>query len=161
MSRLRDLYRLLATRLVSWSSPTLGQVVEPPTRDLDHLRNFESSAELPVRLLLPVSALEGTNTEFITYCNTMTATWRVTDLMLFRPLAQGMGLQDAAEDLVLYAAAYTAALPGLRYALRDDENTFDLTSTTMQPGVFEFPRGSGTRYLGVECALTFTETLEA
>lgn len=159
MSVLRELYRHVASVAVAFESPTMGAIA-PAVRDLDALRNSESSAELPLRLLLPVSQLDGGAFGFPTYCGTAELTWNITDLMLWRAIAQGMGLTDAAEDLVLYAAAYADAVLAMRDGLPEALVSMDLTNARIQPGVFEFPRGSGVRYLGVECTLVFTERLE-
>lgn len=160
MSVLRDLYRHIASVVVAFESPTMAEIATPTVRDLDALRNSEPSAELPLRLLLPVSQLDGSAFTFPTYCGSAELTWNITDLMLWRAIAQGMGLTDAAEDLVLYAAAYADMVLDMRNGLPENLNTIDLTNARIQPGVFEFPKGSGVRYLGVECTLTFTEELE-
>lgn len=160
MSVLREMYRHIAATPVSFDSPTMAEIVTPTVRDLDDLRNSESSAGLPLRLLLPVSQLDGNAFTFQTYCGAGELTWNITDLMLWRTMAQGIGLTDAAEDLVLYAAAYASMVSEMRNGLPENLNTVDLTNARIQPGVFEFPKGSGVRYLGVECTLTFTEELE-
>lgn len=170
MSRIRDLYRYIASVAVEFESPTTGGRTRATARDLSDLRNSEAAAEMPVRLLLPVSMLDGDEAQFATYGDGGAALqWRVTDLMLWRPLAQGMGLTDAAEDLVLYAGAYADAVVTMRNGLSSaaedgplDEGLYevDLVTAAIRPGVFEFPRGSNRHYLGVECALTFEERLE-
>lgn len=160
MSALRGVYRFVAGTDVSFESPTMAQIVTPAVRDLDALRNSEASSELPLRLLLPVSQLDGSAFAFPTYCNSAELTWNITDLMLWRAVAQGVGLTDAAEDLVLYAAAYADAMLAMRGRLPEALISVDLTNARIQPGVFEFPRGSGVRYLGVECTLNVTERLE-
>ncbi len=160
MSVLREVYRFVAGTAVSFESPTRAEIVQPAVRDLDALRNSAASAELPLRLLLPVSQLEGNAFAFPTYCGSAELTWNVTDLMLWRAVAQGFGLTDAAEDLVLYAATYADAVLTMRDNLPETLNAISITNARIQPGVFEFPKGSGVRYLGVECTLTFTESLE-
>jgi hypothetical protein len=160
MSVLRDIYRFVAGTSVSFASPTQAEIVQPAVRDLDTLRNSEASAELPLRLLLPVSQLDGNAFAFPTYCGSAELTWNITDLLLWRALAQGFGLTDAAEDLVLYAAAYADAVLTMRDGLPESLDTISITNARIQPGVFEFPKGSGVRYLGVECTLMFTERLE-
>lgn len=92
---------------------------------------------------------------WLTAGGNMAATWRVTDLMLWEPIAQGKGLADHEPALVAYEAGYLTMIQ----SRRSITTACTVEDVTMQPGIYEWPLGSGAQFFGVECTLTVREVI--
>lgn len=156
MSNLRTIYTNLAAKTVTVVSPVHGSQT-PPVRDLDELPAFVEAAQCPVRLLLPIGPGRGESREgqFICLGTTGRSTWHVTDLLLWRPIEEGLSLESVAVDLVLYAAAYIEMLR----TFRSPASQCILKEWQIVTGRFNYPSGSANWFFGVECSLDIEEVL--
>jgi hypothetical protein len=151
-SVIRSIYSTLATKAV-----TVGGIT-PRVFDLDKLPNQVQRTELPCRLLLPLGPRgEAREFDFVAMGKTATMTWQVTDLMLWRAAGSGIGLEDIAETLVLYAAAY---LEMLRQNRSMGQTQVHITGAKTTYGTFAYPDAdTGPQFHGVACEITFQEYL--
>jgi hypothetical protein len=150
MSDILAIYDTLVAMSVTVGSTT------PTAYDLDQLPNAVRSAMLPVRLLLPTESRgDAEEFMFVALGKTATVRWRITDLLLWQPVAQGRGLQDVADDLVTYAGAYLEALRDNRAPSTQSY----VVSASASPGVYEWPGQSGNYFFGCECVVTIEEVL--
>lgn len=85
--------------------------------------------------------------------NSLTATWSITDLCLWCAAGAGLGLAEYEQALASYLSGYIDMLRTHRTVMQ----AVTVTGATMTSGVFEWPRGSGNNYIGVETALTVKE----
>jgi len=121
--------------------------------------NKGNSADTPMRLLLAVDGSgDGKSIDFKTLGtpgvnDTIEMTWALTDLMLWKPMAQGQGVRSVASDLIAYAAAYVNAIR----TNRNLTTRASVVNLRITPGVFEYPAGSGSYYYGVQSVLTILE----
>jgi hypothetical protein len=148
MSDLIPIYAALAALAVTLD----GQPV--PAYDLDALPASIQTAHLPCRLLLPLSTrAEAYAVTPITFAGVKTAVgWRITDLFLYLPAAQGRGLAEAAPALARYQGAYLAALkPSIRLL-----DGVTVEGCSLAPGVYAYPDG-GPRFYGVEITLNLRD----
>ncbi len=158
MSDLRLIYQAVA------AMPVGAAGVVPRTQDgtayayaFDQLPKV-STAIAPCRLLLPF----GTKTEAkaimpVTFGGRMLAEWKLTDLLLWAPTAQGT-LADHAAALIEYLENYVGALETLKARLAVNGRGGVVESLTMEPGVFTYPASAtGSEYFGVEVTLSVKE----
>lgn len=124
---------------------------------LNELPQQISSAQLPCRLLLPLGqiAAEGREGQFISIGKTLKIDWTVSDLFLMQTSEQGTGLASFGPGLVEYCGLYADAIR----AFRNPTNNCTLTSVSLIPGMYEWPRGSGSWFVGVMSNLIITEVL--
>lgn len=151
MSAVQTVYANVAAMTVSVGGVT------PAVKSLAQLPNSIATADLPMRLLLPTGqgAGDARGISIIDASGNVQVNWAVTDLMLWRPCAQGLGLRDVASDLITYIGAYVDALrtnmsiaPGCQ-----------INGANVQPGQYEYPQGSGNWYFGVQATLEVVEFL--
>jgi len=124
---------------------------------LDEVKNVVETADLPRRMMLPVGGDGGEGSSGIEYTGFgggLNITWRITELMLWTPTAQGPGRRVMSE-LTAYISAYAQAIKGLRFPT---ENSM---FTNFQPsaGVFTWPAGGSRDYFGVRCVFSVAETI--
>jgi len=151
MSSVLEMYANLVAQDVSIG----GKVVT--AYNLESLPPSINTAKLPCRLLLPVGDMstEGRDATFIAIGNTITVDWQIKDLMLYRPLGQGIGLHTFAGELVEYAGAYM----DMAREFRAPSIFSSLESANALPGIYEYPAGSGNLYAGVLCTLLIHEVI--
>jgi len=123
---------------------------------LDEAKNSVETADLPRRIMLPVGA-DGdgaTAMEYMGFNGGMVITWRITELMLWQPIARGYG-RGVFGDLAKYIDAYARAISAIR---RPTPNSM---ITLFQPaaGIYNWPAGGATDYYGVKVAFSVTETI--
>jgi hypothetical protein len=151
-SRILSIYDALAALPVAVGSVT------PAVKDLHQLPAMRYSADLPVRLLMPLDPTRttgATDVQYIAICGDITrVTWIVRDLLLWSKLAEGRGLIDFAEDFMSYCSNYVAVMTANR-ALTAYNAYIDRFSAL--PGVYEFPFGSSQWFFGVDSRLTIVE----
>jgi len=137
---------------------TMADGVTPYAYDLDELPESITTAQLPCRLLLPVATMPGEGREgmHIAIGTAMSINWQITDLMLWQPSEQGLGLREFAPKLVEYSGKY---LDGMRAWGKCPTSNTTLQSVSITPGEYEWPRGSGRYYAGVLCLLQVLEVV--
>ena len=153
MSEITDIYESLAGLSVSLSDGTT-----PYAYNLDALPEAITTAQLPCRLLLPVSSnpSEGREGMHIAIGTAMSIIWQITDLMLWQPSEQGLGLREFAPRLVDYSGKY---LDAMRVWGKCPSANSTLQVVSITPGEYEWPRGSGRSYAGVLCILQILEVV--
>lgn len=151
-SDLRGLYTYLASMPVTFTGED-GQSISVEARDLNALKNSVSSSDLPIRLLLPTSSLDGTGWTAIGMCDGAKWQWAIGDLMLFSAAGAKSGLKDVAPDLVRYIDAYTEWVATMKSGL---PNNVSFTGCTINSDVYEFPINSKVQFIGVIANLTFS-----
>lgn len=151
-SQILSIYAALALKQVSVGG------VAPDVFSLAQLPNTADTAATPCRLLLPVgdNAGEGREVQHIAIGNTITVNWQIKDLMLWKPVAQGIGLREYAPVLVEYAGAYAEMLREFRAPTATDTV---LEGANIQTGIFEYPSGSGKSFYGALCTLDVKEVI--
>lgn len=159
-SVIRTIYATLASKAVTVSDSVAYGTKTPPVFDLAALPDYVDSAKLPCRLLLPfgTAKAEERDVHFIALGNTVKATWHVIDLLLWRPVEEGIGINSVAADLMTYCAEYVAMVRAARGGTNFVTQTV-IKSVNLTPDTWEYPPGSGTFFWGVECALDIDEVL--
>lgn len=155
MSAIRGLYAYLASIQIEFTSET-GQSVSVGALDLHQLGNSVQSADMPKRLLLPVGNQSANESQFA-ICGNSEVEWVVCDLMLWRPVAQGIGLIDVAADLVRYTGAYADKLKTIRCSI--PPNVMLKNVRIDAPDIHDFAVGAESQAFGVKVWLTFAEYL--
>jgi len=153
MSAIADVYTALADLEVSMAGG-----ITPYAYGLDELPESMSTANLPCRLLLPVATMPGEGREgaYIAIGTAMSITWQITDLMLWQPSEQGLGMREYAPKLVEYSGKY---LDAMRTWGKCPYANTTLQSVSITPGEYEWPRMSGHFYAGVLCLLQILEVV--
>lgn len=152
MSDILSIYATLATKAV-----TVGGIT-PVIYGLDRLPDAVEPAMLPCRLLLPMQPRgEGRDWSFIALGNTAKLTWHITDLLLWRGAASGIGLEDIASMLVSYAGAYAEMLRANRSMGQAQAH---IVSARFVYGTFQFPDAeSGITFDGCAVEIDIEEVL--
>ena len=151
MSRISDIYAHIAAQPVR-----VGRVT-PTAFALSDLPNVIESAHLPCRVLVPTGSRLGSGSyERVGFGPSGVATvdWQVTDMLLWRAVAQGQGLKDIAATLIAYAGAYAEMTRSLHYA------QWNVTNLALTAQVIEWPQGGERLFDGVIATLTITEILD-
>ena len=153
MSEITDIYDSLAALEVS-----LSNGVTPYVYELEELPESVTTAQLPCRLLLPVSSEPGDGRDgtHIAIGTAMAIVWQITDLMLWQPSQQGLGLREFAPRLIEYSGKY---LDAMRAWGKCPSQNSTLEAIGITPGEYEWPRGSGKFYSGVLCRLQIREVV--
>ncbi len=153
MSEITDIYKSLAGLQVSLSDGTT-----PYAYNLDELPEAVTTAQLPCRLLLPVSSnpSEGREGTHIAIGTAMSIVWQITDLMLWQASEQGLGLREFAPLLVDYSGKYLDAMRAWGKCPSDNST---LQTVSITPGMYEWPSTSGRYYAGVLCILQILEVV--
>ena len=161
MSNLRALYTAIAGIDLAFTAEAGGSVT-PTVYDLHELPNTAETADLPMRVLLPLEEWggEGPTFDMISVGTSSVSGlmfWNVVDLMLYDAVGQTRGMLDILADLVRYSAAYVDMLANNRVPTAN----IQLMNVAIRPGVYEWPIQSGRSYFGVECALVYQELINA
>lgn len=152
MSVILDIYATLATKTVAVGGIT------PTVYGLNQLPDTVEGGMLPCRLLLPMQPRgEGRDWSFVALGNTAKLTWHITDLLLWRGTASGIGLEDIAATLVGYAGAYAEMLRANRSMGQAQAH---IIGARIQYGTFEYPEvDGGPSYDGCAVELDIEEVL--
>jgi hypothetical protein len=112
----------------------------------------------PARIISPLAKKdEGENAVQFTIGNQYTVNWTITDLLLFRPVKDGTGLEYNMPHLVDYMGKYIDAIRAnnkLSFAKH-----VAITSAKIEVGVYEYPVGSENWYYGCMGTLKVTEII--
>ncbi len=160
MSNIRALYTALAALSMNFTNEA-STTTSVTAYDLDELKGRYEKPDLPARILLPMEEYNAANAGVPEMMNAGSSGvgaemgWNVIDLYLHARTGQGRGLLDMLPDLVRYAGNYVEVLLDNRAPAAQ----VDLQSLTPVIGVYEFPVGSESHYLGVECRLSFRELI--
>lgn len=120
---------------------------------LDQLPNSVVAAMLPCRVLSPFTNNAGGNIQrWVTLERNKVVDWQLTDLLLARGAAAGLGLVDIAEPLTEYLERYIDAMRTLRTFAR-----WKVISVDAKVDMIEWPESSGQWYDGVRSQLTIRE----
>lgn len=119
-------------------------------RSLATLKNSIHTADLPIRLLMP-----------ITQPATGSYGWRpldaggnyamralLPDILLIRPAARGVGISEIAREIVTYVDDYTATVPNTLKSA-----SVRVTNVRANPQILEYPIGGQTLYVAVVCSV--------
>jgi len=126
-------------------------------KDADQLPNRVASADLPVRLLTPLSGFgaEGAQSSSVWASSGGSSVrqveWIIYDLLLWQPITLDVGVKAWAKELLAYSRQYFDMLGSLELtgAVRLDAN--------LTHSVIEYPLLSGVLYGGVRATLTIRE----
>lgn len=131
----------------------------------DEFKRSVESADCPARILLP--STEG-DTHTLTkwsggFARTMRMSWVVKDLLLYKPVEEGMGWYEVAYDLDDYVDSYASALVGAQRGASGFCGTgpSTLESADWTVGTFTYPVGGTRSYYGVMTTLRIVEVLDA
>lgn len=152
-SKLRGIYKAIEGTNIELNGKTVK------CRGLDNFSIVVNTANLPLRLLLPVgSNANGRNLSVISADHTgRSAVWLIPELALLAPVAAGQGLEEFAGDLVDYVVLYERAILDRRADFADQG--FFITNMALDTGMFEYPAESGKFYFGVRSNLTVQELI--
>ena len=151
MSDIVSIYAALAAKNITIQSTT------PTVYSLANLPANIESAITPCRLLLPMgnNPAQGIDGNFIAIGTSVTVTWQIADLFIWKQSGQGIGLKEAAPIQVEYAGLYVDMLRTFRApATQSSLENFQVT-----PGMYEYPSGSGLWFYGVMCTLSILEVI--
>ena len=137
MSAISDIYDAIA----GWSFTGVT------TRNIDEVKNTVHSGDCPLRILLPFT--EGTQ-GFIALGNPTKVSWVIRDLCLWKPAAEGHGIEQCADDLIGYLSDYADSLK----SNRSPSGQSHISNISYRMGVF--PWGN-TDFWGVEIQITVEE----
>ncbi len=151
MSQLADIYAALAAISVTAAGKT------PPVTLPDAIPASLPTALLPCRLLQPLGTpLNAQSSGALALGGGQVQRWRLTDLLVWAATGQGRGPADHSGTLVAYCAAYASAVAVGR-ALDTPASRATVVDVQFEPGLFEVPKASGSRYYGVACTVTVEE----
>lgn len=113
---------------------------------------------LPIRIMLPPGADGGSavrDWEPVTY-QYATVTWRLTELMLYQPIARGGGPKNIWSYLTQYIHQYIATFSAM--AARKPAGAL-IVGFEPQAAVLEWPRDSRNRFHGVQMTVLVQENI--
>lgn len=166
-SQILAIYSALAGKSVAVDDSTAYGDITPPVWNLTalpgsvepHSETVES-AQCPCRLLLPLGVVgtkgEGRDHRFIALGSTTKIGWQLVDLLLWRPVEEGLGLETSAADLVTYIANYIKMVRENRSL---GLGQVEIVGQNFEMDAFEYPPQSDTWFWGVLVTLTINETL--
>lgn len=126
------------------------------------LPNAITTAQLPVRLLTPISrfanqtGITGTTWNVSGGSNVNRVDWQVVELFLWEAVNQNVGLRAMSQPLLKYCVTYldTLAAGGLALPVNSI-----VTNVTFRPDVVEYPIFSGHGFYGVVTILSLMEKI--
>lgn len=113
------------------------------------------AASLPMRLVLADGTVGEGGIRAVAIGGALQqAVWRIRDVFVYKPVAQGVGLEEALPVLATYVGTYAAAMSSKRTIATNSV----IEDITAEIAVWEYPEGSGTKYHIVEHVLSIRET---
>lgn len=158
MSNIGDFYALLGAMTVSFTDAS-GTAHALTAYYGSTLKNSVQASGTPCRLLLPYSdrdEMSATVEEF-QIGNVAPVTWTIIDQLLWRPAAQGQGLEDSAADLREYMSAYITAVMAFDASSISDRMDTRSVGIVLRDDIF-FPSGAvSNQYIGADVIWTVVE----
>ena len=157
MSNIGDFYALLGAMSVTFTAQNDDAIALTAYYD-DSLRNSVQASGTPCRLLLPYSDRDvmAATVQNWQIGNVAPVTWTVIDQLLWRPVALGQGLEDSAQDLREYMAAYITAVMSFDASSISDRMITESVTIALRDDIM-FPSGSGNWYIGADVTWTVIE----
>lgn len=159
-SQIRSIYAAVAALEITVSASVAHGTTTPTVYDLAALPDFADSAKCPARLLLPLattgSKASGQDHHFVALGTTTKLSWQVVDLLLWRPIEEGIGIASVAADLVEYCAQYVKKIRENR-ALGLGQ--VEIITASLEPDAWQYPPESDQWFWGVQVTLQINETL--
>ena len=124
--------------------------------DADELPNSVPPANLPVRLLTPLSVFgleSGAATITVGSSvggNPFDVNWYIADVLLWSKVVSDVGVKAHAKDLVLYCAQWYEMVRTLGA-------TYNVIDATPIPDVINYPQGSSDWFYGVRAVIVIKE----
>ena len=137
----------------------LGQSRTPVVKTLSEIPNTINAGDLPLRLLLSMESVgDGERMDFLTIGagasgGSFHMRWKITDLMLAIPSAQGQGIKSVAASLVSYCGKYA----DMARNSRNLATGISIEHLTLAAGTYTYPGEAGTPYFGVQATLDLVE----
>jgi hypothetical protein len=126
----------------------------PPTvHEVQGLRDYTGTPEMPVRILSNISPEGEAAGTFVALGKTQRIDWTISDLLLIRPTSLGGSLRNSAPQIQTYIVDYIDAVK----ADRSPTNQSWVESMTFTPGTYEY--GDNVSYYGVNVILTVSEII--
>lgn len=156
MSILLTIYDDLEAMTVTYTDKDSVSIT-PTVYNLDEIPASVQTAHLPCRILLPIGQGQGNNNVTILNGAGARGSWIVSDLFLLEASARDAGLYVQAPVLMRYVVAYAVAL-GKQFQFRHGADNTSLTiSSSIVPGMYEYPSQSGAWFYGVKSTITIDE----
>lgn len=154
-SNLVAIYTAIEALSISVGSDT------PDVFGLADMPNSIATAQLPCRLLEVFdNHMETTMAVHHTISGTSTphmhVTWSISDLLLWKPEAQGRGVRDVNTSLITYCQNYIDAVASHEAITA----TASIEDCKPLPGLFPYPAQSDNFYFGVLVTLTIKERVQ-
>lgn len=159
-SQILAIYAALATRTVQVANSIAYGTKTPAIKNLHELPPTVESEQCPIRLLLPFGVIgtkaEGREHRFIAIGSTTKVGWQVVDLLLWRPVVEGLGLESVSADMVTYSAQYIKMFRENRTL---GLGQVEMVGANFEMDAFEYPPDSGAWFWCVLVTLQINETL--
>ena len=154
-SQIRAIYQAVAALPLVVPQP--GGNLVPPAYTLEAAPRQVEAAMLPCRVIMPYTPRgEGRDWSFIALGTLAKVTWRVSDMLLWRPIASGLGPEDVAGVLIDYVGH---AADVLRQHRSLGLAQTHITGARYTYGTFFYPEQSDSAFLGVTIELDIEEVL--
>lgn len=149
-SAIATIYDNIAATTITVSGKTIA------VKDADELPNSVAAANVPVRLLTPISSF-GLEVGAVANVvgssiggNPFDVDWNIIDLMLWAKAISGVGLKAYGKDLIAYCAAWYEMVRALGA-------THNVIGARCTPDVINYPIGSDDWFYGVRGYLVIKE----
>lgn len=126
----------------------------------DEFKRSVESADCPARILLPSTEGDVHVVRPAGYGQVMRMEWVVKDLLLYKPVEEGMGWYEVGYSLDDYIDSYCAKLQAANHSATGFcAETAEVQSVEFNVGVFTYPVNGTRSYYGVMATLRITEVL--
>ena len=150
-SAISSIYAALATDI----TPTPSSDVTVHVEAIGAVKDSLQADDLPLRKLQAFANESGSEMAFVSLGTTIIVTWKIVDRLYYRVATMGMGWQEFADELTLYAASYINQMR-LKRSLTAQSH---VTSIRFVPQIFTFPAGGNLSVAGVDVILTVDEVI--
>lgn len=131
-----------------------------PVYEPDEFKRSVESADCPARIILPSTEGDMHSLEPKGYGQIMHMTWVVKDLLLYRPVEEGMGWYEVGYALDGYIDSYAAKLAAANHSTTGFcAETAEVLGVEFNVGVFTYPVGGARSYYGVMATLRILEVM--
>lgn len=126
--------------------------VTPTMPAIDEIPDLINTANLPVRLTLPVWDVEGDQIHPVALGRTWEVTWTVNDVLFVLGATQGLGLGDQLSDMLNYCGDYIDGIKALNGGA-----SWWFANWSIKPQVIEYPPESETWWKAVVAKVMINE----